>query len=401
KGFRSLKMFQATWLDTVVVGIDLEGIDHRNNGLENWEKISEVGVSYFDYRDFPPRSASTPRAERLSNLTKLITSHHIIIKRWRNFDEVTCPARYHQSTGKSHTAMPYHCMVAESQFRTHEEAISDIDRILRELSTRNLTDEEREAGKTRTVLVLYWDARMESTWFHDMGFNVRAYGAIEWDFQKWKPFRSRNGKAKTGGAEAFTSLGVCLKPAADGKGALHNATNDTFAQVVAFLRFMAMTEEEWTTWRGRIYHGQFPDSLEQVDLKWITKLHWEKNQELRPVLPAGKIPEEVEDIEDIEDAEDAGPVVVRHSIQDDINRGLTAIDADVAPKEHSWAAIVCKRPGNEPKTTSAWSPSASWSPSTTWPPNTCASSSLESPAWGWNSTTTLASANDYQEPPAE
>lgn len=182
--------------------------------------------------------------------------------------------------------------------------------------------------------------------------------------------------------EAFGSLGASLYGAAEGKAKLQNAANDTFAQVVAFLRFMTMTEEEWTKGRGRPFYGQFPDGLDQIDLLWISEWYWKKNQEMRPILAPGKELKEVEEVE---------PVVVHQSIKDEIDFGLTAIDVDAAPMLGTWAAVLRTRPESVPDITSTWSPSASW------PSNTWTSATRGSPDWEWNSTTTLASACNLQE----
>ncbi|KAK3338875.1 hypothetical protein B0H65DRAFT_541739 [Neurospora tetraspora] len=237
KTYRGLAEFQSLYADTVIVAIDLEGIDHRNgihaNGLEIWEKVSEVGASFFDPRDVrldsgspsattcsPKQSPLNTSTERLSSIVKYIITYHAIINRWRQWTEETCDAPHHKTHDKAHTAKPYHCMVTESCFRTHEGALSDLDRLLRDLSIRNLTAEEIETGKRRMVQIIYWDARMESTRFHDIDFDVGWYGAIAWGFQQFKPFRSRNEKARTGAEKAFDSLGA-LGTGAGGMAVLH------------------------------------------------------------------------------------------------------------------------------------------------------------------------------------
>ncbi|KAK3484878.1 hypothetical protein B0T13DRAFT_528075, partial [Neurospora crassa] len=333
RSYGALAVFQSWYADSVVVAIDLEAIDHRSGkyarGLENWEKVSELGVSYLDLRGvrLGPNPTSTNSTEKLSTVSKSIVSQHKIINRWRNFTEETCDASHHKSHGIPHTAMPYHCKVAESQFRTYDQALSDLDHLLRDLSIKDLTAEEREACMLRTVIVLYWDARMEANWFHDMEFNVGYYGAMEWDFQKFKPFRSRFEKAKTGAEKAFDSLGA-LGAGVGGMAVLHNAANDTFTQVVAFLRFMVMTEAEWKNWRGR--SDFYPGDLDPVDLSWISDETWKANQELRPLLQPGERPDEVEEPEDPEPE----PVIVHHSAMTEIKAGVifTTVDSAIESK---------------------------------------------------------------------
>lgn len=347
KHYSGLAEFQSLYADSVIVAFDLEAIDHRNGiyaaGLENWEKVSEVGSSFFDPRDlrlnhcYTSATISGPSStEGLSTISKSIVSHHTIIHRWRNFTEETCYAPYHRTHEKPHTAMPYHCIVAESQIKTQNEALSDLDRLLHDLSVRNLTTEEIEAGKRRTVRIIYWDARMESNWFHDMEFDVTRYGAIEWDYQKFKPFRSRFEKAKTGAGKAFDSLGA-LGAGAGGMAVLHNAANDTFTQVVAFLRFMVMTEAEWKNWRGRSDYT--PGDLDPE-------------------------PE---------------PVIVHHSAMAEIEAGVTFTTVSSAMELRSWADVLRKPAEKIINPTSPWSPTTSWS-FTSW-------NSFSWESWEWKSTT--------------
>ncbi|KAK1777715.1 hypothetical protein QBC45DRAFT_354702, partial [Copromyces sp. CBS 386.78] len=142
---------------------------------------------------------------------------------------------------------------------------------------------------------------------------------------KFKPFRSTFEKAKTGAGAAFASLWVCGESTDDAT-VLHNAANDTFSQLVAFLRFMVMTKKEW-----RIWHGACGGCLDPVDLSWIGDEILKRNQELRPRLKPGETPQEVEDL----DPEDHEPVVVHQSAMAEINAGYTSTTVGSAPEPNS------------------------------------------------------------------
>ncbi|KAK3946762.1 hypothetical protein QBC32DRAFT_401958 [Pseudoneurospora amorphoporcata] len=313
KNYVGMANFQSWLRDTIVRAIDLERIDHQNGkydeGLEIREKVSEVGLSYIDLRDTHFTYKNDSSTEQLSTNSKLIVSHHTIINRWRNFTEETCDAPHHKRLGKPHTAMPYHCM-------------------------------EMEADKHRVVVVLYWDARMEVNWFYDMEYWVGWCGALEWDFQKFQPFRSTFERAKTGAGAAFPGLGVCGESADDAT-VLHNAANDTFSQLVAFLRFM-------------------------------------RNQELRPRFELGEAPQEVEDL----DPEHHEPVVVRQSAMAEINAGYTSTTVGSAPEPNSWAAALRKPVEKVPEFKTLWS--------LTW-------TSTFGDSWDWRPTKTWWTADDCEE----
>ena len=356
-------------------------------------------MSHIDMRKIKSNLEQETSHDQVSEMAKHIVSHHIIINRWRNYTEETCDASYHKRLGKPHVPMPYHCMVAESQFRTHQQAIEDIDRILEELLTTNLTDEERENGEKRVVVVLYWDARMETKWFHEMGFHVSRDQVHEWDFQKFKPFRSTFEKAKTAASSVFTSLGVgALSPDSDESIVYHNATNDTWSLLVAFLRCQLMTEKEWDHW-----HGAVGGCLEFVDLSWVGDELLKRNQELRPILQPGERPEEIE--EDPEEEEESEPFVVNDSTMLEIQWGVAASSVTNKP-ERAWAEAVLKPPAvvQEVDWSSGWGSSGwgtcdnnGWNASS----GTRTSSkpqSTEGESSGWRSTKTFSTAENVEEP---
>ncbi|EAA29169.1 hypothetical protein GE21DRAFT_5344 [Neurospora crassa] len=145
------------------------------------------------------------------------------------------------------------------------------------------------------------------------------------------PKRKKRGKKKgqvAGAEKAFDSLGA-LGAEAGGMAVLHNAANDTFTQVVAFLRFMVMTEAEWKNWRGR--SDFYPGDLDPVDLSWISDETWKANQELGPLLQPGERPDEVEEPEDPEPE----PVIVHHSAMAEIEAGVIFTTVDSAIESRS------------------------------------------------------------------
>ncbi|CCC14092.1 hypothetical protein SMACR_08403 [Sordaria macrospora] len=402
KEYVDMAIFQSWLKDAILVAIDLEGIDHRSGryaeGLETHEKVSEVGVSYIDNRKNHFTYDRDSSTEQLSSISKGIVSQHIIINRWRNFTEETCDASHHKRLGVPHTAMPYHCMVAESQFRTHDEAISDLDRLLKDLSTKNLTEEEIQADQHRVVIVLYWDARMEVQWFHDMGYEVGRWGALQWDFQKFKAFRSKFGQAKTAAGKVFASLGVRATNPGN-MGVLHNATNDTFAQLVALLRCMVITEEEWRMWSGP-YGG----SLDAVDLSWIGDEILKTNQKLRPILPPGEKPQDVEDPEEEEEPE---TVVVHESAMAEIEWGIasTSVRNANTSKPSTWADALRKPAEEVEEVNTPWSSGWTWDYST-WTSSSGGEKSTKTwssaaDSLGWRSTKTWSTAGDCAEPVKE
>ncbi|KAK3484947.1 uncharacterized protein B0T23DRAFT_408710 [Neurospora hispaniola] len=196
------------------------------------------------------------------------------------------------------------------------------------------------------------------------------------------PKRKKRGRKKqvTGAGKAFDSLGA-LGAGARGMAVLHNAANDTFTQVVAFLRFMVMTKAEWKNWRGR--SDFYPGDLDPVDLSWISDEVWKANQELRPILQPGRRAVEVEDPED----QEPEPAIVHYSAMAEIEAGFTFTSVTTvgsAMESRSWADVLRKPAEKVTNPASPWSPITSWS-STTWTSTTWTSSSWES--WEWMSTT--------------
>ncbi|KAK3484943.1 uncharacterized protein B0T23DRAFT_433244 [Neurospora hispaniola] len=152
--------------------------------------------------------------------------------------------------------------------------------IVKDLSIQNLTEQEKAAGITRNIKVIVWDSHCEESTFYHGGLDLATLcPSIElWDIQIWYPFRARfhdnpNSKnAKTKGEKAFSSLGAL------GTGLpLHNGCNDTVVQLIAFLRFMLMTEAEWVTWFDN------KADLAPISFGWVDPAIHQRNLAMAPI----------------------------------------------------------------------------------------------------------------------
>ncbi|KAK3502272.1 hypothetical protein B0T13DRAFT_486914 [Neurospora crassa] len=263
--------------DPVIVSVDFENVDHLSGpGINHYQKMSELGVAVYDTRDRPSTSDRTHPTigsnGRLEILAELIVSEHIITEEFRDKTEETCVAPYHRRAhvdpGCAHHARPYHCRFVDSKFLTKAETMGRLAEIIKDLSTQNLTDQERAAGVTRNVKVIVWDSHCEESTFYHGGLDLATLcPSIElWDIQIWYPFREK----------AFSSLGAL------GTGLpLHNGCNDTVAQLVAFLRFMLITEAEWIAWFDHKI------DLAPISLGWIDPAIYQRNQ-AKALIPKPK-----------------------------------------------------------------------------------------------------------------
>lgn len=150
--------------------------------------------------------------------------------------------------------------------------------VIKSLSTQNLSEKEKEAGATRNIKIIVWAAHCEVETFYHGGLDLASLcPTLElWDFQIWYPFCARfhdktEEVPRTGAERAFGSLGAL------GSGLpLHNGCNDTVAQLLAFLRFMLMTEAEWSSWFDR------KADLAPISFNWVDPAIYERNMALAP-----------------------------------------------------------------------------------------------------------------------
>ncbi|KAK1777712.1 hypothetical protein QBC45DRAFT_468935 [Copromyces sp. CBS 386.78] len=265
--------------DGIIVSIDLECADHCEGS--SYERLSEVGMSWYDPRDDHSRPFTAERA-----LPK-IRSVHCIIRKYKNFSADSCYAEEHLR--RPHKAMPYSCYFAKSYICNREKALDIIRDKMKWFSEKGLTEDEAAAGTKRKVIVLYWDPRLETS---------------QWDFQLLYPFKRRFGRSRNRAAEMFHSLGVGYLPSSPAFQdeekkyfAWHNATNDCWATVAGFLQVLSMATQtwKWERWMEKEKTDEEWDRLEMdpkerrkgrdlkaLDMSWLKARILERNAALAP-----------------------------------------------------------------------------------------------------------------------
>lgn len=175
-----------------------------------------------------------------------------------------------------HKARPYHCSFARPTIGlSKEQGVERLKDILRQATVSNLIADERKRGVERQVRLIVWCAEMEEKIFGPAGINLGDLGCDikMWDFQIWMPFRLRFPHYRTAGETVFTSLGVVGALDSEGNSStiLHNATNDTVGEFLAFLRFMMMPKAEWDAWLNEKV------DLTPISFDWVDKTIYEHN----------------------------------------------------------------------------------------------------------------------------
>lgn len=264
--------------DSILVTIDLEGVDHLMKkagqpALTSYDKLSEVGIATYD----PREKVSTSTSDDMEVLGSCIRAHHTIVHQFRRVTEETCPAYYHKKFAndlkKQHHARPYHCAFAKSIIKPTQQALEDVKNLIKVLSSQDLTKSEIQSGKDRRICIFYWAANMEESVFAQAGIDLTTAGTdvTIYDMQLWSIFQIRFQKGQTGGEEAFKSLGAL------GNGLnLHNATNDCVAQLLSLLKVLSMTKTEWNSW----FH-QLTD-LAAMAMSWMSPHIYQDNFNSRP-----------------------------------------------------------------------------------------------------------------------
>ncbi|KAL0466341.1 hypothetical protein QR685DRAFT_557294 [Neurospora intermedia] len=286
--YKDLEAFRFSTKHVIVCAVDFETVD--NYVGSDVEKMSEIGVALYDPRitSSPYRTSETTPTTSQSNthledLGRSVIAHHILVDEWKHETEMTCKAFWHKGrknkSGKPHKARPYHCQFARSTVLSRDESINWLKALLRRLTTQNRTAEEIENGDEREVRLLFWDSGLEDRIFYQADIHLPELGKdIQgWDLQAWCPFRIRfnngvnNGQAS--GEMAFASLGVLGTKSTT---VLHNATNDTVAQLLSFLRMTVMTEDEWKAW--------FDERVDfaPISFDWVDQGIYDYNISLRP-----------------------------------------------------------------------------------------------------------------------
>lgn len=214
--------------EPVLLAVDYENACLPGQGINQFEKMSELGVAFFDTRIRPSSDDGGQKTEmstsksRLERLGRCIDTEHVITEEFRNQTEETCEAGHHNGAhidpGCAHIPRPYHCRFVDSKFLNKAQTMEHLADIIKKVSTQNLTDEEKAAGITRNIKIIAWDSHCEESTFYHGGLDLLSLcprASIElWDFQVWYPFRARfhanpNSKnARTRGERTFSSLGV-------------------------------------------------------------------------------------------------------------------------------------------------------------------------------------------------
>ncbi|KAK4212671.1 hypothetical protein QBC37DRAFT_465308 [Rhypophila decipiens] len=99
-------------------------------------------------------------------------------------------------------------------------------------------------SKSRHAMVMFWDAHLERTTFNateNKKFDKPDTTFL--DLQKWDLIRRRY-KDQPSCSTLLHSLGIEVPN-------LHNACNDVVAEVLAFIRILKFTEEEYNAWTGK------------------------------------------------------------------------------------------------------------------------------------------------------
>ncbi|KAJ4356865.1 hypothetical protein N0V85_009538 [Neurospora sp. IMI 360204] len=283
--------------DTIIVSIDFECVDHIPKwDASSYERLSEVGMAWYDPRDDTSRRFTAERA------LPIIRSIHCIMRKYKNFTADSCFASWHTEM-KPHKAMPYSCYFAKSYICNKQKAMSIIADKMKWLSTKSLFRKEAAAGKKRQVIVLYWDAKLETSVFREAGVDITAHGAEQWDFQLLDLFHKRFRKTRNNAGEMLCSLGVSfLSSSSDFQSnyfAWHNATNDCWATVAGFLQVLSMarqtwkwkrwveeekTKDDWEMLQWDIYSREKREEtdLEPLDMSWPRARKFNRNAALSP-----------------------------------------------------------------------------------------------------------------------
>ena len=196
RDFSSLEECQKMLLQQqpVLASADLEMACVPGKGINPLDKLAEAGITYIDTKQRPPKKGPNGGGasnSRLESFAKLLHAEHIITEEFCHQTEQTCDAGHHRRAnidpGCAHHPRPYHCRFTDSTFLTQAETIERLAQIFKELSTLNLSDEEKAAGKTRNIKLLVWDSHCEESVFFHGGLDLLAIcPTIElWDLQMW------------------------------------------------------------------------------------------------------------------------------------------------------------------------------------------------------------------------
>ncbi|KAL0466346.1 hypothetical protein QR685DRAFT_600684 [Neurospora intermedia] len=272
--------------DTILVALDFEMIDHprQQKVLSESQRMSELGIAVYDPRD------TTSPTHTIEERLQQIHVRHYIASRWSKVTPLTCDAFMHTTwPGKGgrivdHVAHPYDGVFARSRIRSARAIRDKLQDILNRLPRRCLTAEEVAQGQRRPVILFFWDAKLEIKIMTQWGIHLPAYSDPEkmkiglWDLQKWHNLQQARWNAET--SDSAHNLLEPLGVLACG----HNAGNDVFAILAAFLYLLHSEEAVWSR-----YMKDFTWFLEEymVKLDWVDSEIAEYNERLDPNWDVG------------------------------------------------------------------------------------------------------------------
>ncbi|KAM7195498.1 hypothetical protein V8F33_006668 [Rhypophila sp. PSN 637] len=237
-GYAELQLAKESLKDSIIAAVDMENIDHTGRRIQDpLDKLSEVGIATLDMRNLPGSFEEMSFAE----IARFIEARHYITDNWSWVTPKTCPAYWHINTGKPHVADPYHCRYATS--RRTPTGKSAMEQIINFVAIRSNASHLAQS-KRRHAMVMFWDAHLERTTFNATeNKNFDKPDTTFLDLQKWDLIRRRY-KDQPSCSTLLHSLGIEVPN-------LHNACNDAVAEVLAFIRILKFTEEEYNAWTGK------------------------------------------------------------------------------------------------------------------------------------------------------
>ncbi|KAK4212672.1 hypothetical protein QBC37DRAFT_388672 [Rhypophila decipiens] len=286
-GWQDLQMAQASLSDAVLTCVDFENIDHYVNNNEPINKLSEVGIATIDLR----RLRRPLDQVEFEDVAKAVEFRHTIVKTWDWVTPKTCPAGWHEKQNKAHIADPYNCRFSESRIAPNgtvameraSQFIGTMAKWNRGMAKNNApnplevaqaqpstaespTNEQfssTDDSSTTGSPVDIWDANQsdtdsEAAWSSGEPYEDWEIPATEdksfdqpdttfWELQKLRQILWRWNNTATwtkqqpSCSDLLESLGIRIP-------SLHNACNDAVAELLAFLRILKMTEDEYTAW---------------------------------------------------------------------------------------------------------------------------------------------------------
>lgn len=240
--------------DKVLAAVDVENVDHACGMFTYLGKLSEVGIAAIDMRKLKNPSADAT----LEDIARIIQARHSIVDKWSWVDKETCPSSkphgWHTTQGKPHVADPYNCQFAKSRMvGTGELAISMASDFIGSMAHWN-PQGSSQTSEAREVDVFFWDAHLELNTFGES--DTQKHDTPQHCYlglQKFSPIlyrwhhKTAIYKQQPACKDLLQSLGLS-RVTGPGRVNLHNACNYAVMELLAFLRILKMTKEEWDDW---------------------------------------------------------------------------------------------------------------------------------------------------------